>query len=265
MTQYTIRPLNTGYVSSDKATYIYHHSTHPYWNVEGKLSLPCFAFLIEGGKKPILVDTGMGDTEWANKYHHPDSVQPEGFAIHEHLANLGIRCQDIGLVIFTHMHWDHIFHMGKFVDARFVASRKEYEFALNPIPIYYKAYEHPILGIRRPFEGIPIDLVDGEQEIVEGIRVFPSPGHSPGHQSVEIDTADGTYICCGDAIFIYDNLEPVPEIHYEVTPPARYANVIETWKSIVALKARAKAKSLILPCHEPDIERRMATRPIFGR
>ncbi len=65
--------------------------------------------------------------------------------------------------------------MEKFVNARFVASRVEYEFALNPIPIYYKSYEHPILGIRRPFEGIKIDVVDGEKEIVRGNSCLPHP------------------------------------------------------------------------------------------
>lgn len=179
MAKYTIRPFNTGYTNSDKKTYIYHHSTHPYRNVEGKVLLPCFAFLVEGGKDPILVDTGMADTERAGKYHHPGSNQPEGYAIHERLASLGIKCEDVRLVILTHMHWDHVFYMEKFVNARFVASRIEYEFALNPIPLYYKSYEHPILGIRRPFEGIKIDIVDGEKEIVEGIRVFPTRATHP--------------------------------------------------------------------------------------
>jgi N-acyl homoserine lactone hydrolase len=265
MAKYTIRPLNTGYTSSDKKTYIYHHSTHPYRNAEGKMLLPCFAFLVEGEKGPILVDTGMSNTERASKYHHPGSNQPDGFAIHDRLANLGIMCGDVRLIILTHMHWDHTFYMEKFVNARFVASRIEYEFALNPIPVYYKSYEHPILGFRRPFEGIKIDVVDGEKEIVEGIRVFPTPGHSPGHQSVEIDTGEGKYICCGDAIFIYDNLDPVPEIHYSITPPARYANVVESWKSIELLKARAKAKEFLLPCHEPAVEKRIEKQPVLGR
>ena len=51
-----------------------------------------------------------------------------------------------------------------------------------------------------------------------GVRVFETPGHSIGHQSVEIDTAAGRYICCGDAIFIMDNTKPIEEIHYDITP-----------------------------------------------
>ena len=264
MSKWTIRPMVTGYANSDKKTYLYHHSTHSYFNVEGKILLPTLAFLVQGGKDLVLVDTGMAWTERASTYHHPGSYQPEGAGIHERLASLGIRCEDVGLVILTHMHWDHVFYMEKFVNARFVAHRKEYEFAMNPIPVYYKSYEHPILGIRRPFEGIKIDLVDGEEEIVRGIRVFPSPGHSPGHQSVEVDTVEGPYICCGDSIFIYDNLTPIPEIHYSITPPARYANVVETWRSIEELKTRAKGKEFILPTHAPELETRPGTKALLA-
>jgi len=264
MSKWTIRPISTGYANSDKKTYLYHHSTHGYFNVEGKTLLPTLAFMAQGEKGVVLVDTGMAWTERASTYHHPGSYQPEGAAIHERLASVGVKCEDVELVIFTHMHWDHVFYMEKFVNARFIAHRKEYEFAMNPIPLYYKSYEYPALGLRRPFEGIKIDLVDGEEEITKGIRVFPSPGHSPGHQSVEIDTAEGTYICCGDSIFIYDNLTPIPEIHYTITPPARYANVVETWKSIEELKARAKSKDFILPTHALEIETRPATKGVLA-
>ena len=255
MANLTIRPINTGYAETYKKQYQYHHSTHKYHNVDdGKLLLPCMAFLIEGGDKLVLVDTGMSNTEIANKYHHPGSYQPDGFAIHEQLAKLGIKCEDIDIVIFTHMHWDHMHNMDKFVNARFIAHKKEWEFCQNPIPLYYKSYEHPKLGIKAPFTGLKIETVEGEQEIVPGIRVFESFGHSPGHMSVEVDCEDGSYILCGDAIFIYDNLKPVPDMFYDITPPARFANMIECWNSIVEMKKRAKEQRFILPTHEPEIE-----------
>ena len=264
MSKLTVRPIVTGYIPTFKKTYHYHHSTHAYRNVDdGTALLPCIVYLVEGGKDLVLVDTGMADTERADKYHHPGSYQPEGFAIQDQLARIGIRPADVKTVVFTHMHWDHVYNMEKFVNARFVAHRKEYEFALDPIGVYYKSYEHPALGLRRPFEGLKIDVVDGEEEIAPGIRVFPSPGHSPGHQSVEVDTAAGTYICCGDSIFIYENLDPIPAIHYSITPPARFANIVECWRSIEDLKRRAKSRELILPTHEPAIERLMKAQATF--
>ena len=55
-----------------------------------KVALPVFIFLIEGGKELVLVDTGMAWTERADKYHHGGSYQPEGMAIHEQLAKIGL-------------------------------------------------------------------------------------------------------------------------------------------------------------------------------
>mgnify|MGYP000641763391 CR=1 FL=1 len=70
--------------------------------------------------------------------------------------------------------------MDKFTNAKFYVNKKEYEFAMDPIPLYYKSYEAPQLGITRPFEGIKMELLEGEAEIMPGVRVFETPGHSIG-------------------------------------------------------------------------------------
>ena len=67
------------------------------------------------------------------------------------------------------------------------------------------------------------ETVMSETEIVPGIRVFDTPGHSPGHISVEVDTQDGPYILAGDSAFGLFSFEPVPELHYDITPPGRFS------------------------------------------
>jgi len=266
MANYTIRPINTGYVPTHPLQYHYHHSCAPYLkNVPNeKVPLPVFTFLIEGGDKLVLVDTGMADTERANKYHHPGSWQDPGMAIHEQLEKLGYKPEDIDVVIFTHLHWDHMFNMEKFKNAEFIAHEREVEFAYNPIPLYYKSYEHPALGITRPFEGLKFTTVKGETEIMPGIRVFESFGHSPGHMSVEVDTKEGSYICAGDSIFVLGNLNEIPEMHYNISPPGRFYNIVEAWKSIEYQKARAKDPSFLLLCHDKELEERIKTKPVLG-
>jgi len=261
-----IRPINTGYVTTIPKEYLYHHSVTKYLPhiPDHRIEMPVFTFLIEDGEKLLLVDTGMSWSERANDYHHPGSRQPQGMAIHEQLAKIGYKPQDIDIVVFTHMHWDHIFYMDKFTNATFIAHEKEYAFALDPIPLYYKSYEHPALGIIRPFEGIDIKTVYGEQEIIPGVRVFETPGHSPGHMSVEVDTRQGSFICAGDSVFIPDNLNPIPELHYNITPPGRYADIISTWKSIELQKERARDLSCILCCHDKNLEEIIKETPVFG-
>ncbi len=266
MKKLTVRPINTGYVTTVPKEYLYHHSVAKYLPgiPDHRIEMPVFTFLIEGGDKLALVDTGMSWSERANEYHHPESRQPEGMAIHEQLKKIGYSPADIGIVIFTHMHWDHIYYMDRFTKATYVAHEREYAFALDPIPLYYKSYEHPALGIVRPFEGLGISTVKGETEIMSGVRVFETPGHSPGHMSVEVDTPQGRFLCVGDSIFVPDNMRPVPELHYDLTPPGRFYNIIETWKSIELQKKRAADSNFILCCHDKLLEERIRATPVLG-
>jgi glyoxylase-like metal-dependent hydrolase (beta-lactamase superfamily II) len=230
---------------------------------DGRIEIPVFTFLIEGGAKLLLVDTGMAWTERASTYHHPGSRQPEGMSIVDQLSKAGYSPADIDIVVFTHLHWDHCFYLNHFTKATFIVHEKEYSFAMNPIPLYYKSYEHPVLGIVRPFEGITFQTVKGECKIMTGVTVLETPGHSPGHMSVAIEAESGEYICAGDSIFIMDNIKPVPEIHYDITPPGRFYNIIETWNSIITQKERAKDSRFILCCHDKNLEERIKESPIL--
>lgn len=268
----TVRPLNTGFVTTIPKQYLYHHSTigsRPDL-ADGRIEMPVFTYLVEGGESLLLVDTGMAWTERASKYHHPGSFQPEGHSILERLAESGYKPDDIDIIVLTHMHWDHVYYLDQFKNAQIIVNETEYQFALNPIPLYYKSYEHPNLyqhaeeKIVRPFEGLAVTTVTGETEIMPGVRVFETPGHSPGHQSVEVDTKEGSYICCGDSIFILDNITPIPELAYDITPPGRYADIVAVWKSIEMQKRRAKSREFLLPCHERGILERVKEKPVFG-
>lgn len=264
MKNYTITPIITGFTHTNKSTYLYHHTVHKYYDTEGFMDLPVTVFLAQNDERKILIDTGMSDTETAGKYHHPGSVQPEGYSIWEQLEKRGIKCEEIDAIVFTHLHWDHVYYLNKFPNAKLYAQRKEYEFAVKPIPLYYKSYEYPVLGIRPQFDQREIILLDGECEIMDGISVYPSPGHSVGHQTVVVQTKEGEYHCCGDLIFTYDNLKEVQEIHYDITPPGRFLDVVDSWNSIVELKKRAASQKFILPTHAPEMIALVESGVILG-
>lgn len=266
MANYTIRPINTGFIPANLKLYHYHHSVTKYYpEIEAGMQMtPCFAFLLENNGEYCLVDTGMSSTERANKYHHPGSQQDPGMAIHEQLAALGIACEQIKTVILTHMHWDHVYNLEKFKHARIVANETELAFAKNPIPLYYKSYEHPFLGIQAPFTGLDIETCSGEQEILPGVRVFETPGHSPGHMSVEVETKCGKYIIAGDSAFRLDNFKAIPEIGYTVTPPSRFADIVSCWKSLEIQKNRCENLDHILMTHEISLIERCKETPVIG-
>ena len=264
----TITPLNSGLCTSNPKTYHYHFSTHKYYpNITNEdRQLPVYAYLLNTGSELIMVDTGMAYDDRANTYHHPGSVQLPDQAMPQAVRKAGYKVEDVTKIIFTHMHWDHTFYMKDFVNATYYAQRIEYEFALHPIPVYYKSYEYEWLNLEAPFIGCEdrFVLLDGEAQIVPGIRVYPTPGHSPGHQAVEVDTKDGTYHCVGDAVFLMDNFKPIPEIDYAITPPARFVSLLDWWKSVLEIKRRCPDLNMVLPAHEPLMMERFKKTPVLG-
>lgn len=245
---YAIHPLFTGTCPTGRADVMYHPSIHRFYDTEGEVDTPVMAYYVEGEGRKLLVDTGMSDTATA-RLHVAKAEQPPGCSIVEQLGRLGVKPEEIDAVILTHLHWDHCANLERFGRAAFYVQRIEYEFALEPIPVYYRIYEHPSLGFSPPILRVRFALLDGETRIFPGIRAYPSIGHSIGHQSVAIETAAGIYHCCGDLIHTYDNLNPIPELGYEVSPPARYEVLHLHWHSLCAVK-KAADKAHILPAHE---------------
>lgn len=240
MSEYTIRPLRTGVITVDKGAYITRGV-----GLGEMVDIPAIAWYLTDGRRRLLVDTGMCDTELAD-WHHPGSRQEPGEAIHERLRDIGVDPADIELIIFTHLHWDHCHNLDKFPNARCVVSAREYSFALDPIPPYYKTYEHYKLGKTAPFIGVAFDKIDGQSEVLPGLSVFPTPGHSPGHQSVAVNTTEGVYVIAGDAVFAYDNLAPAGE-HIPFTIMGRFMDIIASWHSLEEIASRA---DVVLPGHD---------------
>jgi glyoxylase-like metal-dependent hydrolase (beta-lactamase superfamily II) len=156
------------------------------------------------------------------------------------------------MIIFTHLHWDHCYNLEYFQSAELVASRKEYEFAINPIPFYWGSYEYPpATGLTPPFAGRKFTLTEGVCEIMPGIEIFPTPGHSPGHIGVSVNTTDGNYVMVGDLMFLRDNMKPKEEKGWPLTPPGRFCNILEIWGSIEEVMRRVDPDHVLMT-HDPS-------------
>lgn len=264
----TIRPLNSGYIPTKPLEYWYHFSCKKFVEKLGITNdsdqLPDFTFLIEGGDQLILVDTGMSWTEHADKYHHGPSVQRPGIDdIESWLAQVGFKPSDVDIVLFTHLHWDHVFYLEKFTKARFICHETEWDYAHNPIPLHYKSYCRPIIakdgdvtcndefiapydqpGVKERFE-----TVKGEAQIAPGVSVYESFGHCPGHMTVVVETEDGPYYCVGDSVFVMGNIDAPQtmqdELHYDICPPGRYVDIVAAWQTI---------RDTVRRCHEAGVD-----------
>ena len=182
--------------------------------------------------------------------------------MHDHLEQkLGVSCDEIDAIIFTHLHWDHVQNMKRFKNARYIAPKAEIEMAYNPLPLYYRTYECGILGIEPAYAGCVFEAVEDECEIFPGITMFHTPGHSVGHMAVTVATTAGDIVIAGDAIFVERNLDPNPAEQWRYWVPARFVNSFEGWKSVEEIDKRA---DYVLPCHDEAANARSHVFPYAG-
>src|SRR5690606_10567734 len=99
-----------------------------------RVDAPCLGYLILGGARPILVDSGpCASPEWGTNYHNPFSRTPEQ-DLRSALRAHEVEPTDIRTVILTHLHWDHCYGNKYLPNARFVVQRKELAYAMTPLP-----------------------------------------------------------------------------------------------------------------------------------
>lgn len=157
--------------------------------------------LIQTESENVLIDTGMGELpELYIPYYKPDRQHTLG----QSLSAAGLTPEDISLVINTHLHVDHCGNNRMFESAKFVVQETELEYAKNPDRFLKGGY------IRNLFDGLNFELINGDTEIIPGISVILTSGHTPGHQCVLVDAKERlgkTYIYCGDEAPLAENLQ----------------------------------------------------------
>lgn len=230
MGKYQIFPLHLGDIVRDNTNMMYMVDPGK------KITIPLLAWLLFDGERYILVDTGGTP---ADGVHYMPYTQAPGCTLEEQLKKRGVSPQEIGTVILTHLHWDHAGNNGLFPNAKFYVQKRELEYAANPLKIQRGAYNYPLI-VQTQYE-----VIDGVQEITRGISVIPTPGHSPGSQSVLVDTQQGTYIIAGDLICLYDCMERDPMIINGL-----HTNLFEYYDSMERV---VRTGFRVLPGHEPEI------------
>jgi len=195
-----------------------------------RIQLGMRCLLIEHDDGLVLVDTGLGNKESPKfqEIYGVDNGTGDGRTwLEASLASLGFAAADVRLVINTHLHFDHAGGntwvdaggavRATFPRARYVVQRGEHDYATHTnertAASYFAHNWEPLLASGQ------LDLLDGEQELLPGVRVVASAGHVPFHQSVVVDGGDGAVACfLGDVCPTASHL-PLPWIMgYDVEP-----------------------------------------------
>jgi glyoxylase-like metal-dependent hydrolase (beta-lactamase superfamily II) len=206
---------------------------------------PYICLVVKTGKHLVLVDTGAG------------SLAPTTGKLVPNLREVGIAPGDIDTVINTHGHPDHLggnlASDGKpaFPKARYVISRTEWDFWTSA-QAEQKIDEHSreiLVGTARrnllPLKN-RMDLIDGETEIVPGLRSVSAPGHTPGLMALAISSKNEKLLCISDVV-----LHPV---HLEM--PAWFSVVDVLPDSLVGTRRKllhmaSTAKDMVIAFHFP--------------
>lgn len=178
-----------------------------------EMGLNCL--LIRTGGKNVLVDTGVG-TKHSQKVRTIFHIRAGQLV--SNLARAGLAREDIDLVVLTHLHFDHAGGCTRwdrngslepvFPRATYLVQRRDWQEATKTNertrPAYLPEDFLPLEGTKQ------LELLDGDTELLPGLWVRRTGGHTAGHQMVCIESAGERAACLGDVL-------PMPQhlpVHY---------------------------------------------------
>jgi glyoxylase-like metal-dependent hydrolase (beta-lactamase superfamily II) len=216
-----------------------------------RIGLETNCVLVRAGEEVVLIDTGNGSKLSAKERDIFDL--PEGNPLLENLAAAGVRPEEVTVVLLTHLHLDHCggathlegdLAVPSFPHARFVVQRQEWEDALrnrSHMRVSYRLENlEPLQRSGR------LDLLDGDTEVVPGVSVHVTGGHTRAHQCVFLRSGGETGVFLADICPTTAHLRPAYNMGYDMSP-------YETMQAKAGLLDRAAREGwLVLFDHEPE-------------
>jgi glyoxylase-like metal-dependent hydrolase (beta-lactamase superfamily II) len=224
-----------------------------------RIPLAMRCLLVETPDALVLIDNGAGNKESA-KFHEIYGIENASTAgrptrLEDALAAAGFSADDVAIVIDTHLHFDHAGGntvsdgaggaRPAFPRARYVTQQGEYEYAHSRNEriraSYMAANYEPVSAAGQ------LELARGPMQVVPGIDLLPTPGHTPHHQSVLIRSGGETACFLADVMPTSAHLPLAWIMGYDVEPLV----TLETKRRLLE-RARAEDWLLVFE-HDPVI------------
>lgn len=183
-------------------------------NVGKSIEFSSTCWLIKRGNEWLLWDTGVPESAiddpkgWSTLpklivYHLDITITGQ-------LSKLGLKTSDITYVAVSHTHGDHIGNVLLFPDSKILMQRSEYSWINSPDGTNDNVNQ--LKALARKLMGTPkhLQLLDGDRDVFGdgSVTLFPTPGHTPGHQSLLVHLKNsGFVILSGDVAHLKANFE----------------------------------------------------------
>jgi glyoxylase-like metal-dependent hydrolase (beta-lactamase superfamily II) len=238
---------------------------------EGFITNPYLGFLVQHKDRCILVDCGINDRFIKDGKAWGGFPAEAGRSYVERaLEKCGVAPDQIEMVIYTHLHNDHAGNCDLFPKAKHVFQRDEWFNLLDPVPVQRARgdYDLEVAPILAKFDTIKIN---GDVEVLPGIKLYKALGHSLGSQLVTVNTVKGTMVIIGDLCMTYCHMFPERDylidmdgvrrpvktntaLYGPAIPSAILYDYFDWYDSVYKAKALAQGKQeYVLPGHETEL------------
>lgn len=168
--------LDSGTLMLDKSFATWNH------NQGVEFRFPVYSLYIDHPEGKVLIDTGF-EKEWVErKLPFEKPHQSDEQRIESQLARIGVAPADIDIVVNSHLHFDHCSNNKLFPQATFYFSKSELRHSYVPDPWEKLGYDPDLVAIQG-MKTVLLELGAFEYEVLPGITLIETPGHSVGHLS----------------------------------------------------------------------------------
>ena len=154
------------------------------------------------------------------------------------------------VVVQTHLHWDHCLglELNLFPNADIYVQREELRYAASPYPAHRGLYDPKVIKKLLPTHASEypnIKVIEGDLKVTDGVQVLLTPGHTPGTQSVVVDTGDLVYAIASDNVPFESSWQG--RTIDDWIPSGIHVSLTDCYRSMARL---ADLADIVLPSHD---------------
>ena len=208
-----------------------------------RMDIAMMVWLLRGANRTVVIDAGFQRPDLIQRWRPTGYVKPS-----EAVAAAGVRPEDVTDLIITHIHWDHFEGAELFPRATIWIQREEVEHHIDSTGrVLDRAIDGPSAQmLARLIKAGRVKLVDGNQQILEGINVWIGGKHTFQSQFVSARTTAGTVVFASDNAYLYENLDK----RVAIAQTLDAASNVRAQERMLAL---ASERRLVVPGHDPEV------------